>query len=273
MKRLVKIMVRLGIAQIQPLVGEVEKNYEHLERILKEATKKGVDVLVLPELANSGYAFESKEEVTRCVEEIPDGPYSIKLSEWSNSERLIVAGICEKSGNHFYNSAGIFANGEHVGSYRKIHLFNREKEWFSAGKDEPPVISHLGHQYGIMICWDWVFPEVARILALKGAQVILHPANLILAYCQDAMRTRSIENGVFTATANRVGLERKLAFSGKSQITDNRAKVLLSLTVEDVGVGIIEIDPQAADKKNLTNRNHVLKDRKPELYRRLIEGS
>lgn len=267
------MMVRVGIAQMHPQVGDVNKNLKHLGEMLKEATALKVDVLVLPELANSGYAFESEEEVTRCAEEIPDGPYSIKLSEWSNSERLIVAGICEKSGDHIYNSAGIFANGEHVGSYRKIHLFNREKEWFSAGMDEPPVISHLGHQYGIMVCWDWAFPEVARILALKGTQVILHPANLVLAYCQDAMRTRSIENGVFTATANRVGMERNLAFSGKSQITDNRAKVLLSLSEEDVGVGIIEIDPLAADEKNLTKRNHVLEDRKPELYQRLIEGS
>ncbi len=258
---------------MHPQVGEVDKNLKHLEEILKKATALEVDVLVLPELANSGYAFESEEEVNLCAEEIPDGPYSKSLIKWSTKKRFVVAGICESSGNHTYNSAGIFANGKHVGSYRKIHLFNKEKKWFTAGVEEPPVITHEGNQYGVMVCWDWVFPEVARILALKGTQAILHPANLVLTYCQDAMRTRSIENGVFTATANRVGLERELAFSGKSQITDNRAKVLLSFSEDEVIVGSVDLDLGLADDKNLTKRNHLLKDRKPELYQRLIESS
>ena len=87
------------------------------------------------------------------------------------------------------------------------------------------------------------------------------------------MRTRSIENGVFTATANRIGLERKLAFSGKSQVTDNRSKVRLSLSEDEIMVDSVEIKLREADEKNLTKRNHLLKDRRPELYNRLIESS
>ncbi|MHA1907546.1 MAG: nitrilase-related carbon-nitrogen hydrolase [Candidatus Thorarchaeota archaeon] len=266
-------MVKLGIAQMHPQVGEMEKNLKHLEEILREASSQQVDVLVLPELANSGYAFESKDEATQCAEDIPSGPFSKKLIDWSTKKKLVVAGICELSENKLYNSAGIFGNGNHIGTYRKIHLFNKEKKWFNAGEEEPPVIVHEGHRFGIMVCWDWAFPEVARILSLKGAQVILHPANLVLAYCQDAMRTRSIENGIFTATANRVGLERKLEFSGKSQVTDNRSKVLLFLPENEVMVGTVDMKLQEADEKNLTKRNHLLQDRKPELYKMLTESS
>ncbi|MHA2425402.1 MAG: nitrilase-related carbon-nitrogen hydrolase [Candidatus Thorarchaeota archaeon] len=267
------MMVRIGIAQMHPQVGEMKKNLKHLDEILHEASSKDIQVLVLPELANSGYAFESKDEASQCAEEIPGGPYSQKLMEWSTDHRLVVAGICEDFDSKLYNSAGVFANGKHIGTYRKIHLFNKEKKWFNAGEEEPLVVLHEGHRYGVMVCWDWAFPEVARILALKGAQVILHPANLVLTYCQDAMRTRSIENGVFTATANRIGLERKLAFSGKSQVTNNRSKILLTLPEDKVMVDSVEIQLGEADEKHLTKRNHLIKDRRPELYMKLIESS
>ncbi|MFW9848450.1 MAG: nitrilase-related carbon-nitrogen hydrolase [Candidatus Thorarchaeota archaeon] len=266
-------MVKLGIAQMHPEVGELKPNLRHLSEILDEAINQEAEILVLPELANSGYAFESKEEALRCSEKIPNGPFSKLLINWSKENRMVVAGICENSDDVLYNSAGIFVNGNHVGTYRKIHLFNKEKNWFYAGTEEPPVIIHNGNKYGIMICWDWVFPEVARILALKSAQVILHPANLVLTYCQDAMRTRSIENGVFTATANRVGLERNLKFSGRSQVVSNRSEVLLSMSETEVGVRTIEIEPTMADDKYLTEKNHLLNDRVPSVYKLITERS
>jgi predicted amidohydrolase len=266
-------MVKIGIAQMYPQVGEMEKNLKHLDVILADASSQCIDVLVLPELANSGYVFESKEEAIECSEKIPEGPYSQRLLKWSSKNRLVVSGICETDESLTYNSAGVFSNGEHIGTYRKIHLFNKEKMWFNPGLEEPLVVPHDNHLYGIMVCWDWAFPEVARILALKGAQVILHPANLVLTFCQDAMRTRSIENGVFTATANRIGLERSLGFSGKSQVTDNRSNVLISLPEDKVLIGSVEIEVTKADDKHLTERNHLLKDRKPELYQDLIESS
>ncbi len=266
-------MVKLGIAQMHPEVGELKQNLRHLNEILNEATNQEAEILVLPELANSGYAFESKEETRRCAESIPNGPFSRLLLKWSKENRMVVAGICEISDDVLYNSAGIFVNGNYVGTYRKIHLFNKEKTWFYAGTEEPPVIVHNGNKYGIMICWDWAFPEVARILALKGAQVILHPANLVLTYCQDAMRTRSIENGVFTATANRIGIERNLKFSGKSQVVSNRSDVLLSMSETQVGVRTIKIEPSMADDKYLTEMNHLLNDRVPSVYTRITEES
>ncbi len=250
---------------------DMEYNLLQLKDILREAAKADVEVLVLPELANSGYAFKTMDEVETSAEKIPEGEYSKQLIKWSNKNRMVVAGINEEFREQHFNSAGIFSKGNLLGIYRKVHLFNEEKKWFSPGTIEPPVVEFNGQSFGIMVCWDWAFPEMARILALNGAQIILHPANLVLEYCQSAMTTRALENGVFTATANRIGEERKLVFSGKSQITNNKGKVLLSIPDGEIGVQSVDIDLSTADDKKLTKRNHLLKDRKPEIYKRLTE--
>jgi predicted amidohydrolase len=126
-----------------------------------------------------------------------------------------------------------------------------------------------------MICFDWWFPESARILALMGSDIICHPANLILPQCQQAMFTRSLENGVFSATANRIGTEARggkapLVFTGKSQILDNMGRVLTSLGEKETGVSVVNIDVRQARNKKITPRNDRFEDRRPTLYRRLI---
>ncbi len=263
-------MIRIGIGQIEPRLMDCEHNVQQLKDILTEATSSGIEVLVLPELCNSGYAFDSKDEAQACAESIPEGEFSQNLREWSKDNRLVVAGVCEKTSDGLYNSAAAFRQGKHITTYRKVHLFNLEKDWFLQGTKEPPVIGFRQYHFGIMVCWDWVFPEMARILAIKGAQVILHPANLVLAYCQNAMITRSIENGVFSVTANRVGQERELSFSGKSQVVNPKGKILLKMNEAEVGVKWIDIEPIIADSKMLTKRNHLLKDRRPDIYKKLI---
>jgi beta-ureidopropionase len=265
-------MVRIGIAQIEPHVGDIDFNLQTLATTLQEAERASVDVLVLPELASSGYAFESSEEAAECSENIPSGNYSERLLSWSKKNRLVVAGICEREESSIFNSAAMFCNGKHIVTYRKAHLFNREKKWFSPGQSEPPVAVFGEYSYGVMICWDWIFPEMTRILALKGAQLVLHPANLVLDYCQKAMQTRALENGVFTATANRLGKERDLLFTGKSQITDNRGEVLVTMRANETGVRSVDINPRDADNKNLTPANHLMDDRRPEIYHRLTDS-
>jgi predicted amidohydrolase len=264
-------MIRLGVAQIEPLVLELDKNIARTREVLNKSLKNDIDVLVLPELANSGYVFETMAEAEASSESIPRGDYSKLLREWSTSGGLVVAGVCENYKGVLYNSAAVFGNGKHLMTYRKIHLFGKERNWFSPGDEEPPVVAHQGHRYGIMICFDWAFPETARILALNGAQVILHPANLVTQYCQKAMVTRSIENGVFTATGNRIGKERKVTFRGRSQITNHRGKVLLKLNSKETGVAYVDIDPTEADDKHLTKWNDLFVDRRTELYNRLVE--
>jgi predicted amidohydrolase len=263
--------VRIAVGQMQPLIGDLDGNLAKMKEILTSSSENDVDVLVLPELANSGYVFNSREEAYSLSETIPDGDFSRHLMEWSKGGGLVVAGLCERDNGDLYNSAAIFGNGEHLTTYRKIQLFNKEKEWFLPGNKEPPVVEHNGHRYGIMVCFDWAFPEITRILALKKAQAILHPANLVLPFCPDAMITRSIENRVFTATSGRTGEERNIRFIGGSQITTPKGEVLLRMDEGHSGLLWADLDLKEADNKSLTEHNDALADRRPELYKRLTD--
>jgi predicted amidohydrolase len=122
----------------------------------------------------------------------------------------------------------------------------------------------------MMICFDWLFPESARSLALKGAQLIAHPANLVLPYCPDALVTRCLENHVFTATADRVGSEQRggvsLSFIGSSEIVDQNGNVLLRLSQTEEQIASADIDLSQASNKRINERNDVLADRRPDQY-------
>ena len=151
-------------------------------------------------------------------------------------------------------------------------MFNEEKLIFDPGAESLPVFDFRGARVGLMICFDWIFPESSRTLALKGADIICVSANLILPYCQTSMVTRALENGVFTAVANRVGVEARegkdrLEFTGRSQITDNRGKILVRLGPKEEREGVVGIEPREARDKRITERNHLLDDRRKELYR------
>jgi predicted amidohydrolase len=127
-----------------------------------------------------------------------------------------------------------------------------------------------------MICFDWWFPESARTLALNGADIICHSSNLVLPQCQKAMNIRSLENGVFTITANRVGTESRagkdpLTFTGGSQIVDNFGETRAKLGKTETGIRITKIDPSLARNKDITPRNNRFGDRRPEFYRDLTE--
>jgi predicted amidohydrolase len=265
--------MRIGLGQIEPRIGKIDENLEKTKEILGRARKDDIEVLVLPELANSGYAFDSRSEAFESAEESDEGKFSRLLRDWSKRGGLVISGLCEKDGEKIYNSAVVFAEGSHILTYRKVHLFNKEKLWFAPGTAEPPTFRFKDACFGVMVCWDWAFPEMARILALKGAQVILHPSNLVLPYCFDAMKIRSLENHLFTVTCNRTGTERDLEFSGKSQITSPRGETLLSLDNRAPELGILDINPSHANEKKLTPRNDVLADRKPEIYGRLTRSS
>jgi len=265
--------MRIGLGQIEPRIGEIDENLQKTRRILGQAKKDDIEILVLPELANSGYAFDSKNEAFQSAERVDEGEFSQLLREWSSKGGAVISGLCERDSKRIYNSAVAFANGSHILTYRKVHLFNKEKLWFAPGTAEPPTFQFKDACFGVMVCWDWAFPEMARILALKRAQVILHPSNLVLPYCFDAMKIRSLENHLFTATCNRTGTERDLEFSGKSQITSPKGEVLLSLDEDAPELGVLDINPGDADEKKLTPRNDLLADRKPDLYSRLIRSS
>lgn len=266
-------MKRIGYAQFSPVLGDRETNRRHIIQILHDVE---ADLVVLPELAFSGYCIKDRTTALALAEEAENSPSLDMLSELCAQGKFhAVAGFAEKDSEAVYNSAALVGPGGLLGVYRKIHLFNVESELFDSGMEPPEVYDVDGMKVGMMICFDWFFPETARLLALAGAEVIAHPANLVLDWCQRSMVTRCLENNLFAVTANRWGTEyrddQEVRFTGASQITAPRARILASGPIESDEVQIVEIDPSQAKDKMVNPRNHLLNDRRPELYGRLIE--
>jgi predicted amidohydrolase len=182
----------------------------------------------------------------------------------------VAYGFPEESQGKVFNAAALWGPDGGVGVYRKIHLFGREKELFSPGDRGFSVWDSPFGRLGLMICFDWFFPESARSLALAGARLILHPSNLVLPYCPQAMITRCLENRVFAATADRVGVDPgaagPLRFIGQSQVVSPRGEVLARLGNEE-GVAVVDVNLSEADDKRLSSGNDLFLDRRPELYR------
>jgi predicted amidohydrolase len=184
---------------------------------------------------------------------------------------IIVGGIAELGDKgQVFNSAVIVGPEGYIGCYRKIHLFGKERRLFSQGNQPPRIYSSLNVKIGVMICFDWAFPELARILMLEGCEVLCHPANLVLPLAQRVMVARSIENRIFTITANRVGSEKTLTFTGRSQITNPRGDILARGRTRRPQLLVSKINPAKARNKNLTPTNNVVTDRRVKLYKRLI---
>jgi predicted amidohydrolase len=251
--------MRVGFVQINSKLSDVEGNINKAFRLVG---KKKMDLLVLPELFNTGYNFRSRRELAKVAELIPQGPTVQTILELSKRDgAMIVAGIAERKGHDLYNSAVIVKEGRYLGTYRKVHLFYNEKKFFKPG-NEFKVFGKIG----VMICFDWIFPESTRTLMLKGAEVVAHPSNLVLPHCPDSMKTRALENHIYVVTADRVGVERGLRFIGQSQIVSPRGRIIYraSATREEC-IGR-DIDLSWAHDKSVTPRNDLVKDRVPRAY-------
>ena len=259
--------MRVGFVQNNPVFASVQKNLDRVEELLDGHR---ADLFVLPELFATGYQFKNRKEVQGLAEQVPEGITTNALTAISKkSNTFIIAGLAEIDENHVYNSAVITGPNGYIGKYRKIHLFDTEKACFDSGNLPLKVFDIAGAKVGVMICFDWSFPETARTLALLGADLIAHPSNLVLAHCPEAMITRCLENRVFAVTADRVGREDRmeaLKFMGQSQVVDPDGNILVRASETEEEVQIVEIDLEKARDKFLTPHNHIFKDRREDLY-------
>jgi predicted amidohydrolase len=268
----------IAVAQTRPLFGAVERNVTAALRLVDRALeRRRADLVILPELFHTGYVFRSRAEARTLAEDARRGPTARALHEFAAARRLaVVAGFCEKAGRALHNSAiWVDARGTR-GVYRKVHLFDEEKRWFEPGRDPWPVFRCGPAKVGVLICFDWRFPEAARSLALAGADLLAHPSNLVLPHCQESMRTRALENRVFAATANRVGEDvrpgARLGFTGKSQVVDPTGAVLWRAGARGPAARRLELDLAQARDKRVTRHNDLFADRVPRLYRGLVRG-
>lgn len=259
-------VIRVAAAQIKPILGDPEKNRRKIARFLELAHNDDVDLVVFPELSNSGYNFSSTEQAFATSENIPGGK-TIKLLERMAHEysMYVVVGINERDDNALYNSAVLVGPEGYVGKYRKVHLFFNEKDIFKRG-NRFYVFDTRIVRIGIMICFDWIFPEAARSLALQGAEIIAHPTNLVLPYWQKMAPLRALENRVYIISANRIGIEGDLTFTGRSIIVSPKGEIIAEASRTHEEIIYADIDLRLARNKNVTPKNNVFEDRLPEAY-------
>ncbi|WP_129408829.1 nitrilase-related carbon-nitrogen hydrolase [Marinitoga lauensis] len=259
--------MKIGLVQFRPELFQVKENVERGINLMKN---EDADLFIFPELAFTGYTFNTKSEVEWVAEDIKG--YSIRtFMDFAVSKKNnIVFGFVEKDGDKYYNSSILIKDNGDYKIYRKTHLFYEEKLFFEKGNTGFWVEDVRGIKVGLAICFDWFFPESFRTLALKGAQVIAHSANLVMPYCQEANKIRSLENRVFIATSNRWGEEVNLlntnTFTGMSQITNPKGEVIIRLPQKGDKVKVVEINPDEALNKNINKYNNIFEDRVKKFY-------
>ena len=272
--------MRVGLLQFTPQPGAVRANLDHIVGALSGIR---ADLMVLPELCTTGYLFPSRSELARLSEPVPFGPTCKAMALLSrDTNTAVVWGMPILDGQRIFNSAVMVTPRGRFHTYRKAHLFVDEKDIFDPGDSPFPVFDlpsgnrhsdfglRTSTKVGLLVCFDHFFPEAARSLALRGAQIICHPSNLVLEYAHTTSITRAVENRVFWILANRTGSEtigkKTLAFNGRSQIVAPDGRLLGRAGPNSEEVVIAEIDPAEALDKKVTPRNDLFADRRTDLY-------
>lgn len=217
-------------------LGEVEANIGKAGRLIEKAASKGAQLAVLPELFNTGYRVEEKDG--ELSESIPGPTTEWMIAQAQKHGIYLVGAILERgvSTGLVYDTAVVTGPNGILGTYRKTHLWDKENTRFAKG-DQFPVFKTEAYSLGMQICYEVGFPEGARILAFKGADILVYPSAFGKArlYAWDiATRSRALENGAFVIASNRSGLEKgETEFGGHSRIIDPTGRVLAEAEQED----------------------------------------
>jgi len=271
-------VTRIVCQQVAPTIGDLEVNRGMALSAIREAAASGADVVVLPELATSGYMFESREEAAALA----IGADHEILVEWAAeaaaADLVLVAGFCELGDDgRIHNSAAVFDSTGLRAVYRKLHLWDREKLVFTAGASPPPVLDTRVGRLAVVICYDLEFPELTRSLALAGTQLLLVPTNWPLVprpvverppEALIAMATARV-NRMAIACADRVGSERGQAWTGGTTIVGVDGWAAAESRAP--GPVIADLDLGPALDKRLADHADAFGDRRPELYAALAD--
>ena len=269
--------VRVACCQIAPSVEAPEGNSALTREAVREAVAAGARLVVLPELSTSGYVFESTDEARAAAEPADGATLRGWAEEAGRGDSVVVGGFCELGdGGLLYNSAAVVDGDGVLAVYRKLHLWDREQLFFEPGRDPAPVVETRVGRIGVGVCYDLNFPEVARGLAMAGADLVALPSNFPgfprphgerPIEVTVAMATAHL-NHVFMAVCDRCGPERGVEWVGGSVICDEWGW-LLAGPPDGFGPGLVVADCELgkARDKAWNERNDVFGDRRPELYR------
>lgn len=277
--------VKIACIQMEPAIGAKEANVAKSLAWIEKAAAKGAQLVVLPELANSGYMFQAREEAFALAEEIPTGETTRAWAAAAQRHNLhLVAGICERAGTSLFNSAVLIAPDGYVGSFRKVHLWNAENLYFEPGNLGYPVYRTAIGRIGIGICYDGWFPETYRLCALQGADIVCVPTNWVPIPGQDPKReamanilamAAAHSNSIYVACADRVGVERGQPFEGQSLIISYTGWPLAgpaSREREEIVLAEVNLS-DARRKRNWNEFNQVLRDRRTDVYGEMLGSS
>ena len=264
-------MTRIACLQLAPRIADLEANRELTLGAIRAAAAGGADVVVLPELATSGYVFASREEAASVA--IP-ADHEL-LSEWGQAggSAVVVGGFCERGDDGgLYNSAALIDRGELREIYRKIHLWDAEKHVFAPGAEPPRAIDTSVGRIGVLVCYDLEFPELTRALALAGAELVAVPTNWPRVPCPPgehgpeviAAMAAARANRMFIACADRTGAERGQEWMAATAIVGADGWILAE--AGEAGVATAEVDLAQARDKRICENGDALGDRRPELY-------
>jgi 5-aminopentanamidase len=267
---------RVTCCQIPLRIGDTTGNRTTAATAVEAAAADGAQIVLLPELASSGYMFADRAELASLAEP-RDGP---AITEWANLAEAfgltIVAGFPEAAGDRIYNSAAVVDRTGLRGVYRKAHLWDSENTVFDRADDLPLVVDTEHGRIGVMVCYDVEFPEWVRAVALAGADLLCAPVNWPLLPRPDGERpTEMIRamagagmNRMPVAVCDRAGVERDQDWIGGSLITDADGYPLVVAQYGKPGNITADIDLAQARIKKFNQHNDVHGDRRTDLYRR-----
>jgi predicted amidohydrolase len=273
-------VVRAAAVQLRIDVDDPDGNRARAAEAVADAAASGAQLVVLPELACTGYVFTDRAESRRRAEP-RDGRTLSAWRDLSARHRLVLVGGFAELGEdgedgEVYNSAALCDGGELRAVYRKAHLWDQEAEHFRPGDQRPPVLATSAGRVGLMICYDLEFPEWTRLVALAGAQVLAAPTNWPAALPRPAGE-RAIEvvrvqasasvNRLFVVAADRCGPERGVDWVGGSVIANPDGYPLAGPPATATPALLLaDLDLTQADDKATGPRNDVFTDRRPHLY-------
>jgi len=274
--------VLVACAQVSLAVTDVARNRQTVRQAIAQAAAAGAQIVVLPELANTGYMFDNIDELRSVAESVGGATVTEWVALAAQHDLIIVGGFAESGdfsdahdAGKVYNSAVLVDSTGVRACYRKAHLWNTEKaDLFTPGIGSPPVVDTALGRIGVMVCYDLEFPEWIRSVALAGADLLCAPVNwpfysapagerpIELVKVQAAAAT----NHMFIAAADRAGRERAQDWLGGSIIVDADGYPLTTLSLGEAGMKLARFDLRAARNKMISERNDVHSDRRPELY-------
>lgn len=261
--------------QFEPTFARPDLNVPRLLALTEEAATHGARLVVLPEMANIGYCFAGREEVSSLVQPVP-GPFTRQLEEIASRHGCVVVcgmGEVDEESDLYYNTAVVVGPQGYLGKYRKTHFFSADARWAVEGDLGLPVWDTPVGRLGVEVCMDATYPETGRLLALQGAEVICFPTNWIGSIPPDhRWISQAFENGVYWIAANRCGCERGLEFLGGSGVIGPDGVVqTVASSADEIAYGEIDLEVAASRRFRTAHPEHKLEDRRPESYREMMQ--